>query len=386
MNILESIDKYKIRGEFKPILTNFFEMKQSVYHLKDTDIEQKIRETMCNIRDIKYTNKTELDIVYSYIKNEIIIGKDISIQIKKNGLNYNNIQCIFHELSYAYDSIPFSNSKRKTFIVDGEKIKIKPMLKQGIHPFENGVLKTSKYALLDECLNEAKTEILLQIGNNSPKLIFNEYQELQPVFETLCAVNNMKYLEFLKNIEGKDINEISTIMSLRNGNPKDETDKYLENLAECCEKMYTNISYCTLTYNSSDEEKRKYMEDSFKEYEKLYNFSKIYIYNANITDKDLRYDKLNIIQNKVKLMFFHNNDPRFEKYKIKKSSINIDNEAPEYDGNRLAISGIIIDSNNKNFWYKNRDMNFIQRIKNKFINNRPLLKENNNTVNEGSKI
>lgn len=378
MNISEIISKYKIREEFKPILTGFFEIKQSIYDLKDCEMEEKIIETMRNIKDIKYTNNPEIDMEYCYAKNEIVIGKDISDQIRKNGINYSIIQSFFHELSYAYDCKVFPNAKRKKYLVDGEKIKIRPMLKQGIHPFENGIPKTIKYVLLDECLNEAKTQILFQQGN---KLIFNEYEELQTVFEILCSVNNMNYLEFLRSIEGKNIDEISSMMSLKNGNPKDETDKYLENLAECSEKMYTILESCVLSNLSKDEEKREYMENSYKNYEKAYDISKIYIYNANIEDKNLRYDRLNIVQNKVNLIFFDKDDPRIEKYKIKKSSLNIDNKVPEYNGGHIAISGIIIDSNNKNVSYKNRNINFMQRIINKFKNNMVLLNEVNKIEN-----
>jgi hypothetical protein len=388
MSISQLVNKYKIKEEFKPILIGFFEMKQSVYGLKDTEIEEKIIQTMCNIKNIKYTNKANIDAVYNGIKNEIIIGKEMSNQIKKSGLNYKIIQSIFHELSYAYDSKTLSKPKIKKYLVDGEKTKLKLMLKQGIHPFENGFLKTGKYALLDECLNEAKTQILLQIGNNLlmlddlSKLIFNEYQELQPVFETLCSVNNMNYLEFLKAIEGKDINEISYMMSVNNGLPKEETDKYLEEVAECSENMYINAINCIFNDILSDEEKKQYMENSFKDYEKLYDISKIIIYNANIEDKKIRYDKLNIIQNKVISLLFSNNDPRIETSEIDDDSINIDKKIPDYSGNHIGISKIIIDSNSKNRLYKNRHMNFIQKIKNKFSKNKPLLKETSPIENE----
>jgi hypothetical protein len=192
----------------------------------------------------------------------------------------------------------------------------------------------------------------------------------------------MNYLEFLKAIEGKDINEISYMMSVNNGLPKEETDKYLEEVAECSENMYINAINCIFNDILSDEEKKQYMENSFKDYEKLYDISKIIIYNANIEDKKIRYDKLNIIQNKVISLLFSNNDPRIETSEIDDDSINIDKKIPDYSGNHIGISKIIIDSNSKNRLYKNRHMNFIQKIKNKFSKNKPLLKETSPIENE----
>jgi len=385
MDICEIVNQYKIKEEFKPILIGFFEIKKSIYELEDLDIAQKIKETMCNIKCIKYTNKANIDAVYNCIKNEIVIGKKMSNRIKKFGLNYSVIQSIFHELSYAYDSKSLSKSKRYKYIVDGEKIKLKLMLKQGIHPFQNGILKTGKYVLLDECLNEAKTQILLQLGTNSSelgdssKLVFNECQELQPVFEILCSVNKMNYLEFLRNIEGKDIDQISYMMCINNGISKNETDTYLEYVAECSQNMYIEAMKCISNNVLTDEEKKEYMENSYRDYDKLYSISKNYIYNTNnnTIDKKIRYDKLNIVENKVNSMFFSKNDPRIEAEEINNENEIKDKELPAYNGKHIGISKIILDSNSRNYIYKNKTITFIQRIKNKFSKNIKLLREVN---------
>lgn len=379
MNINEIVDKYKVKEEFKPILSSFFEMKQRIYNLADNEVIEKIKETMYNIRGIKYSNNAKIEVAYNYIKKEIILGKNISKQMRKGGLNYTIIQSVFHELSHMYDfKVEYHT---KNHLINSKNIKAAPILKKGIHLLEDGVIKNEKYILLDECLNEAKTQVLLQLGNSSSsKLKFNVYQELQSVFETLCSVNNMDYLEYLKHIEGKDINDISYMMSNDSGLPKEQIDEYLEDVAEFTINISTNAKNYINSYGLTDDEKKEYMENSFKDYEKIYKASKIYIYDANVEDKELRYDRLNIVQNKVTSMFFNKSDPRIILINVNSESKTIDDKVPRYNGQHIGISKIIIDSNRRNFLYKTRSMGFLKRLRNKFFNKKLMLNEVNTGI------
>ncbi len=383
MDIKEIINKYKIKEEFKPILNGFFEMKQSVYGIDDTEMEEKIKETMSNIKDIKYTNNKNILASYDINKNEIHIGKNISNQIKKDGLNYTILQGMFHEISHAYDYKSCPESKKQEHIIDGKKTKLKPIRKQGINPIENNNLKTGKYLLLDECLNEAKAQVLLQIGNkssisgNSSKLKFNAYQELQPIFETLCSVNNMNYLEFLKNIEGKDINEIAQMMSEKNGISKEKTDRYLVELAESSKNIYVNIRNGFLNNKLKENKKNKYINEGFKNYQNVDNTSKKYLDEIDITNKDLRLDKLNIVKNRVNSVFAGKINSNLDMQVINCVNKQRDQETPSYNGKSINSFNLINDSNNKNDIYKNNPISFIQKIKNKFSNNKLMLQEVN---------
>jgi hypothetical protein len=388
MDIRKIVNQCKIKEEFKPILNSFFEMKQSVYGIDDAEMEEKIKETMSNIKNIKYTNKANIEALYNFNKNEIVIGKEMSNQIKKNGLDYKILENIFHEISHAYDHKSSTESKNQKYLVDGKKAKLKSMYGQGINPFEKGKIKTGKYMQLDECINEAKTQVLLQLGHNSSstpgdssKLRFNGYQELQPIFETLCSVNNMDYLEFLKNIEGKDINEISHMMSEKNGISKDKTDKYLEELCESIIDISKNMRNGFFKKYLNNKKRKEYLEKGFKDYEKVDNISKEYLDEINIADKDLRLDKLNIIKNRVNYMFIGKVDSNLDMQIINPESIRKDKEVPSYNGKCINTFNLINDSNNRNYTYKNNSVGFIQRIKNKFSTNRQMLEEANSITN-----
>lgn len=219
--------------ELESLVTQYIESKQSLYGYDKETLNKKVSQLYKNIRSITVTNKLISNVkgYYRYRAKTLTISEETWL----NGLDK---ETFIHELNHAWNT-------------DKNKINVIPR--------KWSLDKKRKYNIFNEIINEAETQIL--IGKNEPEKQtakvgigaaaaiagsggsavdsglkapgrFHCYTDVECLFETFVTVANTTPTQFLKAIDGKDVDEIAEFMAQQTGHTKERMAEYIDVIAE----------------------------------------------------------------------------------------------------------------------------------------------------------
>lgn len=201
------------------IMRDFCAAKQAVYNYDAETFAKKVKNfedniTNCLIIYKKEEEGIEITGTFDSEKKRVIVISDSS----KMQFSSIEMQRMTHELNHAWNYV---YGKRVNIIV---------------LPKESDAYK--KYLCIMEALNEAETQVLCsdELKNQDPahKSGFREFSCYhlfeESIFKTLCVICNQNGIEFLRSIDGMDVNELISYISERTGYSLEETSNYLEQL------------------------------------------------------------------------------------------------------------------------------------------------------------
>ena len=220
--------------ELQTLVDQYVEAKQSLYGYDEETLNKKVEHLYKNIKSVIVTSKLD-GLVKGYYKPK---AKTLTIS-EATWLNGLDKETFIHELNHAWNT-------------DKDRINAIP----GKWKRE----KKRKYTTLNEIINEAETQILIgknepekestkvgigaasaALGNSGGSAVeigvkapgrFHCYSDAECLFETLVTVSNTTPTQFLKAIDGKDIDGIAEFMASRTGLTKDRMLEYIDVIAE----------------------------------------------------------------------------------------------------------------------------------------------------------
>lgn len=201
------------------MMKDFCLAKQAVYNYDTKTFAKKVDNFERNIKSLVIVDES------SQTPNEHTKGKFIRrdgkvlIYIKSPTAQFSisDLQTIVHELNHAWN---YEEGKRGNII-----------------PIPTTDSDYKKYSNIMEALNEAETQILFSDKLKKEDISYNSiYGEFcgaykifeESIFDTLCIICNQNGLEFLRNIDGMDINELISYVSKRTGYSIEETTQYID--------------------------------------------------------------------------------------------------------------------------------------------------------------
>lgn len=171
---------------------------------------------------------------YDSGKKRIIVSSD-SATIEFSSVE---MQRIIHELNHAWN---YEYGKRCNIIV---------------LPKEKDAEK--KYLCIMEALNEAENQMMcseeLKKQNPKYKLGFREFNGYhlfeESIFNTLCVLCNQNGIEFLRSIDGMNVNELISYISEKTGYSFEETSNYIEKLGVLHNTVISSFNKFTQAYSN----------------------------------------------------------------------------------------------------------------------------------------
>ena len=220
--------------ELQTLVDQYVEAKQSLYGYDEETLNKKVEHLYKNIKSVIVTSKLD-GLVKGYYKPK---AKTLTIS-EATWLNGLDKETFIHELNHAWNT-------------DKDRINAIPRKWKRE--------KKRKYTTLNEIINEAETQILIgknepekestkvgigaasaALGNSGGSAVeigvkapgrFHCYSDAECLFETLVTVSNTTPTQFLKAIDGKDIDGIAEFMASRTGLTKDRMLEYIDVIAE----------------------------------------------------------------------------------------------------------------------------------------------------------
>lgn len=219
--------------ELKTLVDQYIEAKQSLYGYDDETLDKKVKHLYGNIRSITVTSELT-GVVKGYYKPK---AKTLTIS-EATWLNGLDKETFIHELNHAWNT---------------DKNKINVITRKWSSE------KKRKYNIFNEIINESETQILIgknetekgtaKIGIGAAAAItengggalysglkapgrFHCYSDVECLFETLVTVSNTTPVEFLKAIDGKDVEGIAEFMAERTCHTKERMLEYIAIIAE----------------------------------------------------------------------------------------------------------------------------------------------------------
>ncbi len=272
--------------ELQTLVDQYIEAKQSLYGYDEETLSKKVSHLYENIRSVTVTSKLT-GLVKGYYKPK---AKTLTIS-EATWLNGLDKETFIHELNHAWNT-------------DKNRINILPR--------KWSAEKKRKYTTLNEMINEAETQILIGknepeketakvgisaasaiVGNSGGSALdsglkapgrFHCYSDVECLFETLVTVSNTTPIEFLKAIDGKDVDGIAEFMAKRTGHTKDRMLEYIDVIAEN-------------TYVSKNNKDKKTEE----RFQAIYDESARLIEESTLLDeiKSENHEKLSCVQDRL---------------------------------------------------------------------------------------
>lgn len=289
------------------------------------------------------------------------------------------MQVITHELNHAWNYEP--NKRLGIFSLPLKKL-------------SNKLQNILDFKLFDEVINESETQILLskELKSKSKKSDntvgeFHGYAAHEPVFEVMCILCNQSGVEFLRDIEGKDIFGIISHISNKMKIPEDEVNIKFQEVATLISKLNYNISRynaknARIAFKSllkKEEFESANIEEYVTEFPQIYGIIKDAINKSGYSDEDKKKIMLkleaaherhasNIIddnENKEKLITYIQYDKN--------------NPDAKFDFDRIESDGLI-SSCKYDLVFKEEKEPFFKRILQRFKSRNKALPESNSNI------
>lgn len=203
----------KISEKMQEFMEDFLLAKRGFYGWDDETFKQKSENFRSNVKKVKFRPQ------YHYTDNMGHYNcRNGTVVLDMDGTDVGSFHTrgIVHELNHAFN---YEKGKRMN-LLDGKNLK----------------KSAKKYNLLSEIINEAETQVLFEreysqgFGKEIPEQ-FRTYIDLEPVFKTLCICTNQNAVEFLRNMEGKGLNEFVECFAKTSGHTIDEAWKYIDSIS-----------------------------------------------------------------------------------------------------------------------------------------------------------
>lgn len=270
---------------FKKILFDFCKAKQTIYNYSPEVFNKKVENFFVNIDKITFITKDNP--LRIFVGNYKPKKKEVVLKFNPSGeFNSEQMQIIAHELNHAWNDGP---KRRGIFLFP-----IKALKEKIKNPLD--------FKIVDEVINEAETQILLSQGlkskaKNSDKKDgqFHGYAQHEPIFEVLCILCNQNGVEFLRDIEGKNIFGIISHISNKMKIPEDEVNIKFQKVVALISKLHVNIA----RYNAKNariafksflkkEEECEFanIEDYVTEFPQIYEILKDAIEKSGYSEED----------------------------------------------------------------------------------------------------
>jgi len=288
--------------EIKKILIDFCNAKMSMYNYTKEEFEQKTEKFFKHIKKMtvceRKTSRNDGYIggSYNYFTKELLIYSE---NIDK--LSVEEMFSLVHELNHIWN---FEPHKRKGII---PQTAINSQIKNRYY-----------FHIWDEAINEAETQVLcyslLRIQNKENT--FKSYPEEESIFEMLCIISNQTGINFLKDIEGKNILEIIEHISNQSKVPEEEVNNTILNIATLYSKLRVNARRFNFLLGLNMKASYAKSEDidllsslpdmNIKEGQQIYEILKNFIKNSgyNQEEKDLIFLKLEALIDRMSFRFF----------------------------------------------------------------------------------
>ena len=242
----------KISEGMQILMDDFLQAKRSFYNWDDETFKQKSENFKSNVKKVKFRSERRYSQSmghYNYRNGKVVLDMDGS------DIRSFETRGIVHELNHAFN---YEKGKRLN-LLDGKNIR----------------KSAQKYQALSEIINEAETQVLFDrsynqaLGRQEPEG-FSTYQDLETVFKTLCICTNQNAVQFLRGIEGKDLDEFVEDFAKNSGHTTVEAQKFIDLVSEQMEdikkqgkkiKEFADLNNIT-QYQTIYDMSASYIEDS----------------------------------------------------------------------------------------------------------------------------
>lgn len=200
----------KISNGMQGFMNDFLEAKRSFYGWDEETFNRKADNFRSNVKKVKFKPQAQggnVKGVYMYKKGKVVLAMD------GDNVDSRDTKSIAHELNHAFNH---EDGKRMNLIkIEGKKIP-KEMI---------------RYKVLSEIVNEAETQVLFDKFGKTDR-DFGLYIETQPVFEMLCVSCNQDATTFLRGIEGKDIDGLTSYIAEHSGHSLADAQSYVNAISD----------------------------------------------------------------------------------------------------------------------------------------------------------
>lgn len=369
---------------FKQLLFDFCKAKQAVYNYSPEEFNKKVENFFGNIdKMIFITSNNPLRIfrgMYKPNKKEIVLKFNPNEEFTSE-----QMQTIIHELNHAWNCEP---KRRGIFLRP-----IKELKKRIKNPLD--------FKLMDEVINEAEVQILLSqqlkskvTNRDNTDGRFNGYVQHEPIFEVLCILCNQTGVEFLRDIEGKDILGIISHISNKTKIPEDEVTIKFQEIATLISKMNYNMdrynhknamNFLKSTLFKKEEVVFANIEDYVTEFPEIYRILKDAINKSGYSDEDkkkimLKFEAAH--ERHASNIIGHDEDKEKLITYIKYDKNNPD---AKFDFGKIE-SDDLISSGEYDFVFKEEKETFLKRILRGLKSRNKVLPESNSDTNNSVDI
>lgn len=267
----------KISEGMQGLMNDFLEAKRSFYGWETQIFKQKADNFRGNIKKVKFQH-SRFPGGYHPNKGKLLFDMpgDISGE---------DVRVVAHELNHVFNH----EKGKRVNLISTSKMRS----------------SRKKYEYISEIINEAETSVLFsqpgmeEVGNNPNNQNvrrFYGYRTYESVFKTMCICNNQNAIQFLKGIEGVDINGLVEYFAEHSGHSFEEAKKYIDSLSGKTTLLEKQKKLGIVT-----REKLPQIRNKMSAYQHIYNISREYIETSSIDDKARQemLERLSSIQSEI---------------------------------------------------------------------------------------